>query len=247
MNRHSFLARVYLWEGSAASKEQARALATELIAMNETNETFAWVVDNMVNDRGLYAEQFFGLNVYRLSDYTLNYLELEFKPTDYLAIHLKIADLGRVYELDAGGGVDLRYGRLYYISAENNAVPLKIVNDAALPRVSMIRLPELYYIAAECYGTAATPDYAEAKRFLRAVREKRGLVTDFACDDATSFREELRKEYLKEFVAEGQLFFYYKRIGQEVIVAPDGTTFEMDDAKYNFPFPSFEIQSGRIQ
>jgi hypothetical protein len=243
----ALLARVYLWEGSDRSLEQARTLATELIAMNEDRGLFPWVIDNMDRDRGFYSEQLFGLNVSNLKNYTLPYFLLEFLETTYSVLYFKASSLAQIYEIDAGGGVDLRFGKLFQTNSSGNVAPLKIVTDGTYPRVSMIRLPELYYIAAECYGATSTPDYAEAKRFIRIIREKRGLSADFTCDDEASFREELRKEYLKEFISEGILFYYYKRVGQEIIITPAGATLEMDDAKYNFPYPAFEIQSGRIQ
>lgn len=53
--------------------------------------------------------------------------------------------------------------------------------------------------------------------------------------------EKLEKEYRKEFISEGQLFFYYKRRGQTVI--PGGVQ-TMDDKAYRLPFPEVEMEFG---
>jgi hypothetical protein len=244
----ALLARVYLWEGSPASLEQAKALAMELIEMNESRDLFPWVVGNMEQSTDLYSEQLFALNVSQLTEYAGPYFLRDFSATDYGALYITSQNLGKIYELDAGGGVDVRFGKLYV-----NGVPLKVLDVSLSLRavahqgVSMIRLPELYYIAAECYGAGTTPDYGKAKQLIRTVREMRGIVADFTCDDNASLYTELQKEYQKEFVAEGILFYFYKRTGQTGIVNSQGATIEMDDTKYTFPYPDFEIQSGRVQ
>ena len=51
------------------------------------------------------------------------------------------------------------------------------------------------------------------------------------------------KEYQKEFLSEGVMFYYYKRTGATSIPRTE----EMDDKKYVLPYPDFEIQSGRVQ
>ncbi|MDR2130170.1 MAG: RagB/SusD family nutrient uptake outer membrane protein [Odoribacteraceae bacterium] len=244
----ALLARVYLWEGGEASLEQARSLAMELIEMNEARGVFSWVVDNMDVSLGLSVECLFSLNHSRLAEKVFDYFLPDFKNTDYGMLYIKESNLMQMYEVAAGGGVDTRYSKWYHVDLAGNALPVKIGSTQAVPtHVSMIRLSELYYIAAEGYGAGAAPDYGKAKQLIRAVREKRGLNADFTCNDAASLHAELRKEYVKEFVAEGVLFYFYKRTGEEVIVNSVGTAIEMDDAKYLFPYPDFEIQSGRVQ
>jgi hypothetical protein len=55
---------------------------------------------------------------------------------------------------------------------------------------------------------------------------------------------EIQKEYHKEFLSEGVMFYYYKRTGTKTI--PNYTE-DMEDAQYVLPYPEFEIQSGRVQ
>lgn len=107
-------------------------------------------------------------------------------------------------------------------------------------RMPMVRITEMYYIVAECL---ADSDPAEALRYLNTVRNKRNIPAQYDLQGLTSeqVREEIRKEYMKEFIAEGQLFYYYKRVGASDILGYDGV---MDDTKYVLPLPDDEILHG---
>ncbi|MBL1410365.1 RagB/SusD family nutrient uptake outer membrane protein [Sphingobacterium faecale] len=77
--------------------------------------------------------------------------------------------------------------------------------------VPLFRLSELYYIMAEGASTIQ-----ESLSYLNTVRKNRGLITDLTTQTISTkelLRAEITKEYQKEFYAEGQTFFYYKRIG----------------------------------
>lgn len=100
--------------------------------------------------------------------------------------------------------------------------------------VPLIRLSEMYYIAAECEPVVAT-----AFNYINTVRNNRGLVNLATTVNLTT---ELQKEYQKEFFGEGQLFFYYKR--RNVTTIPNATAstgnVTMNAAKYVFPLPLSE-------
>ena len=64
-------------------------------------------------------------------------------------------------------------------------------------RVPLIRLPEMYYIAAECYATGSTPNPGLAMERLNTIREKRGIYTPLTGLDAAQIMEEVAKEYRK--------------------------------------------------
>ncbi|AEV99418.1 hypothetical protein Niako_3088 [Niastella koreensis GR20-10] len=83
----------------------------------------------------------------------------------------------------------------------------------------MIRITEMYYIAAEC--ATAFKDSLAATNLLDSVRTRRGLQnygyvnttnpgtgTKLRTDSLT---KEIAREYQKEFLGEGQVFYYYKR------------------------------------
>lgn len=102
---------------------------------------------------------------------------------------------------------------------------------------SLIRITELYYIAAEC-----TADREEALRYLNTVRINRGLPNLGAGANITT---ELFREYRREFWGEGQTFFFFKRLGQTSIPSgnTNGLVVEMDAAKYVVPLPVIETQN----
>ena len=76
----------------------------------------------------------------------------------------------------------------------------------------IIRYSELYYILAEYY--ASKENWSEAVNQLDNVREGRnctkGRLTNV--NNYESFRTELLKEVRREYITEGQLFFYHKKL-----------------------------------
>jgi hypothetical protein len=118
------------------------------------------------------------------------------------------------------------YTKKYYADNQEN------VKQRLLP---VMRLPEMYYIAAEA---SATP--ADGLEYLNNVRIARGLP---ALTDASTLDAEIQKEYRKEFYGEGQFWFYLKR--RNVTTIPDGVGNPMTEAKYTFPLPLVEIEFGK--
>jgi hypothetical protein len=75
-------------------------------------------------------------------------------------------------------------------------------------RLPLMRVSEMYYIAAEC-----APDVATGVNYLEQVRSHRGLTAEALSTSMSQeeLQEQILKEYRKELVGEGQLWFYYKR------------------------------------
>ncbi|MCQ4872314.1 RagB/SusD family nutrient uptake outer membrane protein [Butyricimonas paravirosa] len=208
------MARVYLWKG-----DQVNALrcAQEVITDQETK--FPWVLKtNLSNigkttrnqDRSFVTEHIFALNMTNLEELmdTYNFDGEQGMSTGWNNLQVNSAQKSAVYENTA----DLRYlywfeeyGSWYMISKfyQNSSVARYFQE-----RVPLIRLSEMYYIAAECASITA-----DGVEFLENVRNNRGL-TSFALNKSMSKEElesEIRKEYKKEFWGEGQLWYYYKR------------------------------------
>ena len=101
----------------------------------------------------------------------------------------------------------------------------------------MISTAEFYYYAAEIY--AERGDYVNALTYLNSIRNVRGITANIIDPDPAIVKEELLKEWRKEYIALGHLFFLYKRWGLEDVF---GTT--MGDAQYVLPFPEDEILNG---
>jgi len=100
--------------------------------------------------------------------------------------------------------------------------------------IPLIRKSEMYYIAAEC-----EPDATKAFEYLNVVRFNRNLPN---LPTTANKHTELQKEYQKEFIGEGQLFFYYKRRGITSIPNPTATSgnITMNASKYVVPLPLSE-------
>ena len=101
----------------------------------------------------------------------------------------------------------------------------------------MISTAEFYYYAAEIY--AKRGDYVNALTYLNTIRKVRGITANVMDTDPVVIKEEILKEWRKEYIALGHLFFLYKRWGLEDVF---GIT--MGDAQYVLPFPEEEIITG---
>ena len=117
----------------------------------------------------------------------------------------------------SGGGATSDLRRAFLdpssgLTSGNTIMPRKTYatttnNANVLP---MIRVTEMYYIAAEC-ATAAL-DSLKATDLLDSVRVHRNLPKyTVPALKRDSLNVEIRKEYQKEFLSEGQMFYFYKR------------------------------------
>ncbi len=100
----------------------------------------------------------------------------------------------------------------------------------------MIRMTEMYYIAAEC--ATAGMDSLTATNLLDSVRVHRKLVvyTQTALK-RDSLNVEIAKEYQKEFLGEGQMFFFYKRKNMPISTLPFTKAPVVSNASYVFIKP----------
>ncbi|MEG0500415.1 MAG: RagB/SusD family nutrient uptake outer membrane protein, partial [Rikenellaceae bacterium] len=100
----------------------------------------------------------------------------------------------------------------YYIPNKHIAptVP-SATSEQVADMLPMIRLSEMHYITAEAY--ASKNDFVKATEALDQVRAGRNCKTGILkITDKSSFETELIKEVKREFVCEGQAFFYYKKL-----------------------------------
>lgn len=114
------------------------------------------------------------------------------------------------------------------------------VNNKTIP---MIRMSEIYYIAAECvYDPADPAKVEEAKGYLKTVKQGRGISKpDFG--DVTStekFMKVLIDDERREFVGEGQTLFIYKRLNR---VLPSYDHGDIPALNENFVLPKPESES----
>ncbi len=107
----------------------------------------------------------------------------------------------------------------------------------------VLRWSEMYYIAAEA---SLNTDSRQAVRYLNTVRNNRYLDFDPLDENlpVTQIQNEIYKEYRKELVGEGQLFYYYKRLNFASI---PGSAVSGSDDIYVLPMPENEVEFGNRQ
>ena len=110
-----------------------------------------------------------------------------------------------------------------------NATSDPQTNEIMIP---MFRLSEMYYIRAEYY--AHSNMFKEATNELDIVRRGRNCtVGRLDITSMTEFNSELINEAKREFVGEGQLWFYYKKLN----IKPKRS---MPDEAFILPLPESE-------
>lgn len=230
-------ARIHLYRG-----DNQKALESALSVINNQADNFPFVTLSSVSatinrDRTFSTEHLFALNVFKLKDLVEPLTRTAPASGQPTLIHTT-SNINSLYESSSGGSSDIRYVYLFTPFGTSQASTKYWQDDLNAERLKgnlpVIRLSEMYYIAAEA---APTPE--EGVAYLNTIREHRGLVALPTTISASSLQTEILKEYKKEFYAEGQLFYYFKRKNAARI---DGSSVNMSDATYVFPLPENEIE-----
>lgn len=234
------LARICLYKGD---KQNALQHARNVINSGMFNFETSDRLNNLM-DRTFIPEQVFALSKFNLRPQVTAYFQApggRVSGNDDMDRWLTNSYgnggvVDQIYEITSGGVTDIRYARLWQLSGTVYFCS-KYWQDGTSPDfvnlVPLIRLPEMYYIAAEC------ADPATATAYLNAVREQRGLNDLPSGLDAAAVQNEILKEYQKEFYAEGQMFYYYKRLNLSQIRF---SGIPGSDNIYILPLPDGELQ-----
>jgi hypothetical protein len=118
--------------------------------------------------------------------------------------------------------VEDRIEKTYFFKKYSN---LKQEEFAYIP---LIRLYEMYLIAIE-----SAPSLSESNRLLKIINNKRKINYNPFKKEA-EIQERVIKEYIKEFYAEGLIFYTYKRLFVKKIL---GRTKKMQEKNYVIPIP----------
>lgn len=244
MNKYAVkaeLARIYLYIGD---KVNAATYAREVIEAHRQGrrKIFSLISDNTTDHLGS-TELIFSLSMdsktfpnqvkenFLISNTSYFYIQSTQRINQLFDI---VKDGTNDMRMKEGGGFDISpqggYTRKYmqnnFSNALNNTVPL-------------IRLPEMYYILAEC-----SDNLQESANYLSTVRVSRGLES-ISLNDESEKMTAIEKEYRKEFYAEGQLWFFYKRNGYKTFqFCP--LKKDLTETNYRFSIPDDEITLGNI-
>lgn len=235
-------ARVSLWQGTSAKITEAALAAEDVI-----NNSSAKLINaaNPVKDVIMKSEHLFAVNVDRFYDKINPFLELTTFSGNIITMTRD--NFIAIYENNTVGLSDFRQLNWFTNigNAEQTQVPRKMLQNisdqANRNRMPLIRLSEMYYIAAEAY---LATDLPKSIQLLNTVRRSRGIIQDIPLNaDIAAVSGEIMKEYRKDFVQEGQLFFYYKRKGLTTFPGLPTTTLG-NDGIYMLPYPESEMQFG---
>lgn len=235
-------ARVLLYAGD---KIAASTVANEVIDFSKSNTFFPWtpylIATDAINpDRIFSSENFFALSETKLYDTQKQLFDSSLVNDDIYAPWPARIDV--VFEAnfnDPRNGTNWKVpqtgGKTYKTFFKYEDVDSQ---KSWRFQVPMFKLSEMYLIAAE---TAVTP--AIGFGFLNVVRPKRGLNNLATTGTAGTLTLEITKEYKKDFIGEGQLFYYYKRINSATVNNGSTTTgtIPMGPLQYVVPLPDSEI------
>lgn len=234
----AYIARVALYGGNTSL---AGSYASKVIkATQEDNQWFPFVereaaaeVDHQ--DRIYQPEILFG--VYNLNRKLVfetmfsNNLSAtrRLKPTEAYIDWMyenNINDIRYAWHWEMLASADKEEGNLRYL------VKYKEVDDQGKGYqylMPLMRISEMYLIAAECTD--------EGLEYLNKLREARKIAN---ISEEADLMEAIEKEYRREFIGEGQLFWFFKRRNKSNITTGDGDEIAMTKEKYLFRLPQEE-------
>lgn len=224
----ALLARVYLYKGDNA---KAYERAKEVIDCGK----FALLEESQLqNDEGIMWGALCSENEYISSLYVYDMEEgrsdLYFGEKSSAKCY--ISD-GRRALVFGTPGVDIDWRNQNSFELKSGETSEYIAKYIGVNRIPLLKLSEMYLIAAEASGD---------KSYLQILRDHRGYVNYPLADDC-DLAAEIEAEYQKEFMAEGQLFYYYKRLNYHTLP-------NMGDdmsGNYIFPMPDNELEFGDVK
>ena len=242
------LARAYLWKGD---KESAYTCAKAIIDENKEKEVFVWTpkanVQSSKPDLIFSTEVMFALyNKSRVNTYDalfnprLNVSTILTFPGESMAEGVESSKINYVYsDLE-----DLRRTEMWSLETvtevnsetgeqtDHNMLCFSKFKDISTSEtrrymVPLLRLSEVYLIAAEC-----TDDLAEALGYINEIRAHRNCVNLAGFTTEKEKMSAVDAEFAREMIGEGQIYFYYKRLAKETVLS--GLTEDYEDPIYSW-------------
>lgn len=249
------LARVYMWYGK---KAEALELVNQFIDAGQFYWVSSYNVDSYYEknrDITFTPEHVFYLDFPKFFDQIKSFIDPTANDPNANAslIYHKQSRADKTFESTKGGNTDYRYRRQYnkvnqYFDGWAIYKFWEVQDYTFGKRIPLIKKPELYYMAAECLlASGKAADRKEAIDLMNTVRYNRGISKNFDLPytlEANQIQDEITKEYQKEFMCEGQLFYYYKRLGFKTIPY---STKAGSDAVYVVPLPVNDVNLGGME
>lgn len=218
----ALLARTLLWRGGVEDRAGAYACALEVIRCG----LFPLIGSEDISgndDNGFVQENVFALERDGLKDDVADkYFYVTVSSNQMLAINA--TTLNSIFPATLSSD----YRRQWWLETSGSYYVVAKYNYSG--RVPLLKVSEMYLVAAE-----TAPDVATAAGWFNALLYHRGLPDEDVTAD--NLQELLRKEYAKEFLAEGQLFYACKRMnfGKKPILE---TSLADPQSVYVLPLPA---------
>ena len=223
----ALLARVYLYQGN---NQDAATMATEVIGSHRYELTPAadfvkyWALEGQ-------KETIFELQSNKTDDYFYG------GNNNPGGVYLYYGDLVAANELATSYEEGDVRAKLVVLNKDGEYTVNKYpgregTGNVEINNPHILRLAEMYLIIAEC------ADLSEANGMYKEFLASRGLVTTELTE--SNRKEVIQLEYLKEFYAEGQMFYVYKRLGT---VTMHWGTKECGEDVYVLPLPLRELNT----
>lgn len=252
-------ARAYLWAGDKANAARCAQEVVDAKVGDTTTPVFPWAVVSEVThgtspDRIFSKEVIFAMYDVRRD---IEVFEKIYSPglvqNEQYTFYASNLTSGRITELYTdqndwrykmwartaryGTAIEVNYFRKYdYKNPDfnDNAVASRPFRYM----VPLIRMTEMHFILAECAASLA-----EGAAYLNNVRTHRACGALTVPDQAT-LNKFITAEARREFIGEGQMFFFYKRRGEtstEGNASANSGPKLMNEANYVVPLPDSEI------
>ena len=250
LNLHAvraLMARVFLTKGD---KEKALEYAEKVIAQSgrqlktktEVINDVAGVLSKKECLFGVYFSGFYTQVSAKLQQ-TISYSSLDLRG-DFMEMYekgvsgLDFRTTAYFTSVDMGGTAKYRLSKftdIYDLQNNASARPADLIQG-----INMIRLPEMYYIAAECL---LDKDYPKALDYFNEVVTNRGLDALSGEGEETLTQEVINTERYKEMIGEGQTFFNMKRQNLSIPSYDNSVTYRPEDGIYVVPIPDSEYEN----
>ncbi|MBL1407178.1 RagB/SusD family nutrient uptake outer membrane protein [Sphingobacterium faecale] len=220
----ALLARAYLWKGERSKAlECAEEILSEVQAADKNifpYVTFADATNVDKPDRLFSTEVMFALYDINRQEMYKRLFDVSLKGDSKLSFSLDDINVERI-NATYDDGNDFRRrswqsASTGTITATTNMKYADIANGPGRYMVPLIRLSEVLLIAAECH-----PDLVQATAYFNKLRTVRNCVS-LEPGDLAVLKMEIGKEFRREMLGEGQMFFFYKRNNYQSL--PNHTT-----------------------
>ena len=240
---NALLARVYAYK---LDKKQAYDYAKIVLESGVFKFTDYWKItsDIQYRNRILRPEIVFGFNVPRMTKVFEPYSPSYSSSKKWLTIK----NSEQMFE---GSANDYRLNYLMeheILAAFDRPSCIKFVKpenademtEEEMGRIApMIRISEMYYYVCEYLMDS---DLNGAKTELQKLRNARNAKEALIANSPAELEDVIVNDARREFMCEGQLFYFYKRLGRKVV--DESGNYTMTEKDFVLPLPDVELEFG---